>query len=63
MLVGIAYGTAIWATGYLGWVPALELMPPGPDDRRQRPLVMVVAHWLYGAVLGAAVGRSGVPRA
>jgi hypothetical protein len=61
-LVGILYGTAIWAASYLGWLPALELTPPGPADQRRRPLVMVAAHWLYGGVLGAAVDRIGVPR-
>jgi hypothetical protein len=56
-LLGIGYATGIWAASYLGWVPALRLMPPADRDEPGRPIVMVAAHWVYGALLGAAVER------
>lgn len=50
--LGTAYGAAIWAVSYAGWVPALGIMPPPRRDRPGRPPVMFAAHLVYGAVLG-----------
>lgn len=52
-LAGIAYGTAVWAVNYLGWMPAVGIMPRADRDRRGRAVVMIVAHWVFGASLGA----------
>ncbi len=49
---GAAFGTGVWAVSYLGWAPALSVMPPPRRDRPGRPLVMLSAHWVYGALLG-----------
>lgn len=54
---GIAYATLVWAASYQGWVPALGIMPPASRDEPGRPPTMVLAHWVYGAVLGAVIGR------
>ncbi len=48
---GIAYGSVIWTVSYMGWVPALGLMPPPSRDRPGRPWVMLTAHWVYGGLL------------
>jgi hypothetical protein len=37
---------------YEGWVPAAGIMPPAHRDRPSRSATMVVAHAVYGAVLG-----------
>lgn len=50
---GVAYGLLIWTVSYAGWAPALRLMPPPADDEPARPALMVAAHVVYGAVLGA----------
>lgn len=51
---GIGYGLLVYAANYNGWIPAIHLMPPPEDDRpRGRPPSMIVAHVVYGAVLGA----------
>jgi hypothetical protein len=52
---GAIYATGIWAVSYAGIVPALGIMPPPDRDRPDRPLIMVLVHWIYGAVLGAVV--------
>jgi hypothetical protein len=52
---GVAFGASVWAASYLGWVPALGLMPPPGADRRDRQVTMLLAHLVYGAVLGALV--------
>lgn len=53
---GLAYGVAIWSVSYMGWVPALGIMPPAKRDRRDRQAVMLAAHLVYGAALAALVG-------
>ena len=55
-LQGVLFASLIWATSYQGWIPALGMLPPPARDRPGRPQVMVLAHWLYGAILGAVVG-------
>lgn len=48
---GIAFGTTVWALSYAGWVPALGIMRSPKNDRAGRPTSMLIAHWVYGAVL------------
>jgi hypothetical protein len=52
---GALYGVGVWASAYLGWVPAMGIMPSAEDDRPGRPLSMVAAHVVYGAALGAGL--------
>lgn len=56
---GVVFGTLVWAVSYQGWVPALGIMPPASDDRPDRPKVMLIAHLVYGALLGMMVARRG----
>ncbi len=56
-LHGVIYATGVWGVSYLGWIPALGIMLSAEHDRPGRPLVMVLAHWLFGGVLGTWVGR------
>lgn len=60
-LQGAAYGALVWFVSYMGWVPALGLMPPATRDHPRRTVVMVAAHLLYGVVLGGVVGREPSP--
>lgn len=53
--VGAVYALGVWASAYLGWVPALGIMPPADEDRPDRPASMIAAHLVYGSVLGAGV--------
>lgn len=54
---GIAFGLAVWASAYQGWVPALHIMPPADKDRPGRPQSMAVAHVVFGAALAVGVTR------
>lgn len=56
-LHGIIFGSLVWAVSYKGWVPGLGIMPPPERDQPGRPQTMVLAHWVYGAILGLIVGR------
>jgi hypothetical protein len=57
-VLGAAFGTAVWAGSYGGWIPALGILPPPHRDRSGRPIAMVLAHWVYGAALDAALARA-----
>lgn len=50
---GMAFGLAVWAGSYKGWVPALGILPPPEHDRPGRVRTMVLAHLVFGAVLAA----------
>jgi hypothetical protein len=54
-LTGALFATAVWFVSYWGVLPGLGLMPPVSEDERQRPLVMLLAHWIYGGTLGLLV--------
>ncbi len=56
-LAGAAFGAAVWLVSYAGWLPALGILPPPHRDRPGRPSGMLVAHLVYGAVLGALADR------
>jgi uncharacterized membrane protein YagU involved in acid resistance len=53
--LGAAYGLAIWIANYGHVLPELGLMPRPTDDERRRPQAMIVAHLIFGSVLGATV--------
>ncbi len=55
---GVAFGLAVWAATYKVAFPPLHLMPPPEQDRPGRAGTMIIAHVVYGAVLGARTGRS-----
>jgi hypothetical protein len=54
---GLVFGELVWAGSYLGYLPALELYPSPEHDARQRTLVMIAAHAIYGIVLGTVEAR------
>ena len=49
----LLFANLVYVTSYQGWVPALRIMPPASRDDAGRVGTMVVAHWVYGAVLGS----------
>jgi hypothetical protein len=56
---GVLFGGLVWLVSYAGWIPALGIMPPPGRDRPGRPTSMLLAHGVFGAVLGALVEGSG----
>lgn len=60
LLRGALYGSAVWASSYAGWIPALGLMAPPHRDRRGRPASMLLSHLVYGVTLSevARLGKS-----
>lgn len=54
---GVAVAMTIWAAAYQGVVPALGILPQASRDKTERPAVMIAAHLVFGAVLGAVEDR------
>jgi hypothetical protein len=52
LLSGVAFGVAVWAAGYLGYLPALGLAPGAHEEPRERAKLMFTAHVVWGACLG-----------
>ncbi|HZU11695.1 MAG TPA: DUF6789 family protein [Chloroflexota bacterium] len=56
-LAGALFGLGLWAVSYLKLMPAMNLYPPVQKDDPSRASTMVVAHVVYGGVLGVITGR------
>jgi hypothetical protein len=48
MADGTALGLGTWAAGYVGWLPALDLMPPLTEQRLKQTVGPVIHHILFG---------------
>jgi uncharacterized membrane protein YagU involved in acid resistance len=57
LLKGVLYGLAVWAGSYLGWLPALHIIPPATKHPPERNWLMLVAHVAWGAVLGITTSK------
>jgi len=62
---GPAFGLVVWAVSYLGWLPALDLPGAATEQSTRRNVMMIVAHLVWGSVLGAVLSaldeRHGAP--
>jgi uncharacterized membrane protein YagU involved in acid resistance len=54
---GIAWGLIVWASSYLGLLPATGLHEPATRHPRQRNLLMILAHVIWGGSLGLLLSR------
>jgi uncharacterized membrane protein YagU involved in acid resistance len=50
---GACYGLAVWAGSYLGLLPALGVLRPATEHPVRRTALMIAAHLVWGAALGA----------
>jgi hypothetical protein len=51
---GAALGAAIWAAGYMGWLPAMGLMPPVTHHKPKQVISSLMQHMLYGVATVSA---------
>ncbi len=49
-------GLAVWTGSYLGWIPALGILPPATEHPWRRNVMMIAAHLIWGTVLGGLAG-------
>lgn len=46
-------GMVVWTGSYLGWIPALGILPSATEHPWRRNVLMIVAHLIWGMTLGA----------
>jgi uncharacterized membrane protein YagU involved in acid resistance len=51
--VGIGYGLLVWAGSYLGLLPSMDLHRPATREPAERNGLMIAAHVVWGAAIGA----------
>jgi hypothetical protein len=51
---GTLLGLGVWAAGYLGWLPATDLMSPITEHEPKQIAVPIVEHALFGIAVVAA---------
>lgn len=54
LYAGGAYGVAVWALSYLGWIPALRILPPATRHPMPRNALMLLSHLVWGAALAGS---------
>jgi uncharacterized membrane protein YagU involved in acid resistance len=52
LLAGSGFGLVVWLVSYLGWLPALKILPSATEQPGGRNMLMITAHLVWGAVLG-----------
>jgi len=57
VLQGAVFGIIVWAISYMGWVPAVGLLPAGWNQDPARRRELFLAHIVFGATLGATFDR------
>jgi uncharacterized membrane protein YagU involved in acid resistance len=54
---GLVFGIIVWASSYLGWLPAARLFPPATEESPRRNLLMIAAHLVWGSILALVIRR------
>jgi hypothetical protein len=47
-LKGNVFGLAVWAVSYLGWLPAMQILPSATERPPRRAALMIAAHVVWG---------------
>lgn len=50
---GIGFGLGVWAVSYLGWLPALRILPFPNRSSKQHIASQIISHVVWGAALGS----------
>jgi hypothetical protein len=56
-LKGAAFGLIVWGASYLGWLPAADFLSAATKEPPRRNALMIIAHMVWGAILGLLVDR------
>ena len=59
VLRGVAFGLGVWFVSYMGWLPAVDILPPAHKHPTRRNVMMISAHIVWGAVLDLVLTRLG----
>lgn len=56
-LKGGVAGLALWTGSYLGWLPAMGILPPATRHPWRRNLLMIIAHVIWGVTLSETLRK------
>lgn len=56
-VTGIVWGLVVWSVSYLGLLPVLGILRPATQPPAGRNLLMIMAHVVWGSVLGILTDR------
>jgi uncharacterized membrane protein YagU involved in acid resistance len=56
-LQGMLFGLGVWTASYLGWLPAMEILPPATRTPARRNALMIVSHLVWGATIAILVDQ------
>jgi hypothetical protein len=54
---GPLYGVLVWALSYLGWLPALAILPHAKRQSTWRNIALVGSHVIWGLICALVFGR------
>jgi uncharacterized membrane protein YagU involved in acid resistance len=57
LAAGAAYGFAVWAASYLGWLPAARILEPATRHPSRRNWIIVAVHLIWGATTAAVLNE------
>lgn len=57
LLRGMGFGMAVWAASYLGWLPAMRILPSAVKWPRGRNIIMIAGHLVWGVVIDLLLSR------
>lgn len=57
---GVAFGAAVWAASYLGWLPVAGIRKNATRDHKERSVQMIAAHLVWGATAATLIDHLGV---
>jgi uncharacterized membrane protein YagU involved in acid resistance len=52
LVSGTLFAIAVWAVSYFGWLPAMKILPPAHEHSARGNAIMVLAHLIWGSVMG-----------
>lgn len=61
VLAGTGFGLAVWAGSYMGWLPALDILPPAHRESKGWIGMNVLAHVVWGLSTAAMVNQLSTP--
>ncbi len=57
LLKGMGYGLLVWLGGYMGWLPAMRILPSVIERPVGRNILNITAHLTWGGVVGILTNR------
>lgn len=49
---GMIFALSVWASSYLGWLPALNIQPPATKQPARRNAIVIASHLVWGSLIG-----------